>query len=337
MPRPNNGPRLERNARGIWEIRYTEGGRSRRYSTGTADRGAAQQALGAFLLREKEIAVETTRPTVRSVIEAYWDGHLHRAASAVDARRVLDRVKAVLGDRFVEHMGPDDVQHYLAVRGVKPGSARGELALLVAAINWHIRTRRMDPKVKPYLPLPEASPPRERWLTVEECEAVRKEADRQGWRIRLFVELGLETASRTKAILGLKRRHVDLVRRAIDTRPLYSTKRKRGAVVPISDVLLPLLTQACEGLEPDDLVLGGGHGRGVRKALAALAKAAGVEHFSPHTLRHTYGSLALQHGVPIEHIAGVLGDSIQTVERVYAKHDPDRLRGAVNFDRRKTA
>jgi hypothetical protein len=35
-------------------------------------------------------------------------------------------------------------------------------------------------------------------------------------------------------------------------------------------------------------------------------------------------------GVPLYDIAGVLGNTIAMVERVYAKHSPDRLRAAVN-------
>jgi len=52
---------------------------------------------------------------------------------------------------------------------------------------------------------------------------------------------------------------------------------------------------------------------------------------TPHTLRHTWATLAARAGVPLFQVAGVLGDTLPTVMRVYAHHCPDHLRGAVNF------
>jgi integrase len=335
MPRPNRGAHLDTNERGIYEIRLTERGRSRRYSTGAADLGVAQKALAAFLLGEREAAVSASKPRVRETVQAYYDAHLAKQVSERNNRRSMKLVQAVLGGVAIEDLGPAHVEQYVKARGVSSGSCRTELAVLVAAINWHILTKRFDPKLRPYFPLPEKAKPRERWLTVEEAETIRRLAAGRSARLRLFVEIGLETGQRPKAIYGLRRRLVDLARRVIDTRPLYTTKKKRGAVVPISDRLLPVIVQACEGLAPDDLVLG--RGGLLNKQLADLAVAAKIAHFTPHTLRHTYGSHAIQNGVPIEHVAAVMGDTIATVEETYLKHDPDRLRGAVNFDRRKTA
>jgi integrase len=52
---------------------------------------------------------------------------------------------------------------------------------------------------------------------------------------------------------------------------------------------------------------------------------------SPHALRHTWATLASRAGIPLFQVAGVLGDSLPTVMRVYAHHSPEHLRGAVNF------
>jgi hypothetical protein len=41
--------------------------------------------------------------------------------------------------------------------------------------------------------------------------------------------------------------------------------------------------------------------------------------------------LAARAGVDLFRVAGVLGDTIATVERAYAHHCPDHLRAAVNF------
>jgi integrase len=51
---------------------------------------------------------------------------------------------------------------------------------------------------------------------------------------------------------------------------------------------------------------------------------------TPHTFRHTWATWAAQRGVPLFEIAGMLGDTMKTVEKNYAHHHPDHLRGAVN-------
>ena len=51
---------------------------------------------------------------------------------------------------------------------------------------------------------------------------------------------------------------------------------------------------------------------------------------SPHTFRHTAATQMARRGVPLYDIAGVLGNTLAMVERVYAHHCPGRLRAAVN-------
>ena len=44
----------------------------------------------------------------------------------------------------------------------------------------------------------------------------------------------------------------------------------------------------------------------------------GTVHVSPHAFRHTYSTLLVEAGVPIAHVAEVLGDTIAVVESTYA-------------------
>jgi integrase len=66
---------------------------------------------------------------------------------------------------------------------------------------------------------------------------------------------------------------------------------------------------------------------------SSSSRAAVMRKATPHTLRHTWATLAAQAGVPLWEIAGVLGDTLATVMKTYAHHCPDHLRGAVNFRR----
>jgi integrase len=62
----------------------------------------------------------------------------------------------------------------------------------------------------------------------------------------------------------------------------------------------------------------------VRKSFAAAAKAAGIDrHITPHVLRHTAATWAMQRGVNVWDAAGRLGMSPEVLERVYGHHHPD--------------
>jgi integrase len=67
------------------------------------------------------------------------------------------------------------------------------------------------------------------------------------------------------------------------------------------------------------------------KRLAEQTKNDKFLQVTPHTLRHTWATLAARAGFSMYQIAGVLGDTVSTVERNYLKHSPDHLRDAVNF------
>ena len=65
----------------------------------------------------------------------------------------------------------------------------------------------------------------------------------------------------------------------------------------------------------------------VKTAFAALRQETGIE-VTPHTLRHTAITWAMQAGVPIHEAVGYFGVSRQTMERVYIHHHPDHLSAA---------
>jgi integrase len=91
--------------------------------------------------------------------------------------------------------------------------------------------------------MPPRSESRIRWLTREEADRLLSGCGTP--HIRLFVELGLNTAARSGAILALTWDRVDLNARTIDFRPdghVQSWKRKTA--VPINDRLLSALTKA---------------------------------------------------------------------------------------------
>lgn len=344
MPKKNNGPRLDLNEAGVWEIRWTENRRSYRKSTGTADKTEAQAALGRHLLGLASKSA-VSEAGVSRVLDLYFEEHVSQ--KVVDTSRQADCLAVLrsgLGHLDVQQLTPDAIAEYCkarrngAVNGRKvvDGTLRRELNCLVAAVNHAVRHRRIPQSEAPHIALPPAAPPKDLWLTEAQLDLLLEKAATlyQGERlsrIHRFAVLAAETAARKTSILTLRWNQVDLDARLIHFQNdgLARTKKRR-VPVPMSDDVHALLERASDERQ-SEWVMDTPHS--IQHHFDALVRACGdgFEKVTPHTLRHTWATHAARAGVPLFEIAGVLGDTLQTVMRVYAHHCPDHLRGAVNF------
>lgn len=346
--------RLALNRSGVWEIRWTEidaegRSRSRSLSCQTRDRDVAEKARQAWIvasLQVQQITAGSIR-TVRELVEAYMRDKGHGAGSSVDWN--LRQVVAALGDRTVAELTTERLSAYREARLglVASGTVRRELVQLKAVLEWARDAGVIPLDVRPKVTLPPEGSAKTRYLSEREEERVWAAAEAlfmdfekpfRERRIGLFVCLALETAARKEAILGLTWSRVDTSRWVIDFRdPQKVVTKKRRVPVPVSDRLLPVLSRHmldCAtrrgGLDAD----GGfvmGHPGAVQKAFEAFRARVGVERFTIHDMRRTWASLRLQWGVPIEEVAGVLGDTVAVVEKHYAHFIPGYLRSAVNM------
>jgi len=351
MARPNKGPRLELNDRGMWEVRWTEAGRSRRVSARTDDRQEAARFLAGFIL-EKERQRQPQQMTVGAVLDLYLTEHVNAPDSPV-VDKVRQRVIAGNLNGHFEHMLPEQVtvpvlKQYARLRSVgsvgsgrarSPSTIRRELNMLKAAFNYAVKTRRYGHDEVPYIPLPGGAAPRDLWLDESESEAFLQVADERGSaRARLFIHIALATASRRRAIETLTWDRVDLEAGLIHFNPVGRVQsRKRRVPVPISDRLRGVL-EAVPEAERAGYVLG--HAGSITRAVEVVCRAAAKAHknpkflrVTPHTLRHTWATQAARAGVDLYKIAGVLGDTLATVQKNYLHHCPEHLRDAVDYRR----
>ena len=97
----------------------------------------------------------------------------------------------------------------------------------------------------------------------------------------------------------------------------------------MSKTLRPVLLRAYAERETD-LVLDN-KALTIWRAMQAIAKRAGDEGVSPHVLRHTAATQMLRRGVPIWVVAGVLGNTVEMVRKVYGHHCPEGLADGVEM------
>lgn len=340
---------------------WSEGRRSKRKSMGTTDRAVAEQRFAQWLLvgghkSQVEPGVKAGM-TVAELWSIYDAKHVQTVTAApASIGYAWKNLEPHFGKMQPSEIEQDTIDDYEEKRlagkigrVAVSGTVRKELAALRAMLNWHAapargKKRLLDKADVPAFDLPADSDPRDRWLTTEEIEAIHKAAEGSTARVQIFLWLALETAARKQAIYDLTWDRVDFETGMIHFNvPGRVQTKKRRVSVPMSNRLKLQLTNT-RFLDPrrktvlppggevwaqmQSVVRRAGLAPAVTRKTGAAATATGV---SPHTLRHTAATHMARRGVPLYDIAGVLGNTLAMVEKVYAHHCPGRLRNAVNM------
>lgn len=310
----------------VYYVFWSEGGRSKRQSTGTTRLAEAQVFLDEFVRVSEAVPEDFLCSDLYKL--KYPDGENERADCA------WKHLERRFGGKTVSSVSDADDARYIADRtraGAAKSTIRAELSMLRASWNWAVQKRLMPSTALPALDkLPPASPPRDRWLRDAEVEKLLDAAESDSTRVHRFLVLALETAARRTAIQDLTWDQVDWDTEVIHYLPEGAVQtRKRKASVPISKRLLPMLKAAYQTRGRDPYVIG--EGARVNEAVHRVAAKAGVPGVTPHVLRHTAATRMARRGVPLWIIAQVLGNTVEQVEKVYAKWQPDMARGAVEM------
>jgi integrase len=338
-------PTLEQHANGVWYIHWTDGRRSKRVSTRQTDLAKAKTFLGQWLLMGPADTSVAGNVTISELWDVYHKGHV---AKNVASKDTVDftwvNLKQHFGGLTTTKISQAEIDSYEGKRsgGVighpsRPSTIRRELSQLLACLNWCAAPeRKIIAKADvPIFKLPVEGEARDRWLSQDEIQLLlaKAEARRRGKRLsrgERFLWLALSTGARSGAILDLTWDRVDFQTGMIHYNvPGRKKTKKRRASVPIAESLRPVLLKAWGERDKKDggKVVGAGT---MKRYVYLLAAAAGVPGVSPHVLRHTAATHMARNGIPLKHIADVLGDTVATVEKHYAHHCPGAGLKAVN-------
>jgi integrase len=151
----------------------------------------------------------------------------------------------------------------------------------------------------------------------------------------------LGTGVRLGESRGLMIADLDLVTRTATIRQsadnqdstIGPTKTRKVRVIDVPDEAVPYLSTHIKRLPAGETFVFGHNGHpydsnSLRRWLALQCKAAKVRPLPPHSLRHSYASLALDDGVPVQDIARQLGHTVSTLQRIYAHFIGDGQRRA---------
>lgn len=183
-------------------------------------------------------------------------------------------------------------------------------------------------------PFPEVK--RERFLSSEEVkrffEALGSEPNKV---LADALRFGLWTGARRGNWLSARWDEIDLARK-VWTIPADKTKANRPIVIPLGAPALDILRRrkSTKKVSSEWVFPGrrGGHATTAKFAWERICKAAKIENARMHDLRRTMATFAVNAGVPIFHVAKLLGHKTTTVtESVYAQSQDAALRNAVDL------
>lgn len=217
---------------------------------------------------------------------------------------------------------------------VSDSTVRRELGVLQAAANHALRWRHISADQMPSIELPAEPAPKTLWLTKSELLALGEAAEKVSERCSRFVVLAYYTAGRKASIESLEWSQIDLLGNRINlqgARDPLTKKRRPIVAVPLE--IQERMKQWSSTPSGPFVIGGSGDIRYEFDKAAALASLAELSRSglrqpgrtTPHLLRHSRATHLLQDGKKPYAVANLLGDTIQTLLRVYGHACPDYM------------
>ena len=330
MSGPSKGARLYKyKHRREWYILDT-GCKPR--STGCADRTDAEKVLAGYIANRgrQGVANEPANITCGEVLAIYGEEH---AATVADPVRIGHAMSALIpfwGEMKLVNVKGETCRRYCKWRAKAGATMRRELGVLQAAINYAHREGFITSA--PVVSLPSKTKSKDRYLTRDEAARLLWAAWRghKSKHLVRFILIALYTGTRKDAVLrmGFSPNTVggwfDLENRImyrIGDAERTTNKRRTPAKIPrqLHAHLRRWHAKGARwGVEIDGARVGD-----IKHSFETATKRAGLSDVTPHTLKHTAITWALQNGSGLWDAAGFFATSVETIEKVYGHHSPD--------------
>lgn len=346
MPRKQSEiPWLEQHDNGFWYVHWYDAPkkRTKRVSLGTRDPGAAKDKYIEFMQQGEDVIGGVVPPnelTVSAGLDLYYEEHVLKSCEDVERQETaINHLKAHFKQTPFHAVDIPRSREYTVARreGVIGGGSRRknktgafstirrELVVLQAAANHAFRWKRLQVNQMPSIELPPEESTDIIWYSEQEIELLLNESDGD---LHDFIKLAYYTAARRDSIQNLTAGQVKWDQGLIDlATPGKRRTKKRQAIVPIFDEIRSILTKRTKGASGGDLLFlnSAGGRKDFYRPFTKLATKLGVDG-SPHSLRHSRATHQLMKGKNIYDVARLLGDTVQTVERVYGHHSAANLK-----------
>lgn len=312
----------------FWWCKFTAPDGSRvQQSTKTVDKRQAQEyedRLRAELWRVTQLGDKPRRTWKEAVVK--WFRESTHKKSLDDDKHHLRWADRYLSNCYLDEISRDLIERISndkLATGVKPATVNRLLEVIRAILNKAAREWEWIDRA-PHVRMLKEPKRRIRWLTHEEVARLLQQLPEH---LKVMVRFTLSTGLREANVARLEWSQVDLERRVAW---IHADQAKAGKPIgiPLNREAVVLLRQQ-QGKHKKFVFTY--KGRPVlkcnTKAWRNALKAAGIEDFRWHDLRHTWASWHVQNGTPV-HILQELGgwSDIRMVQR-YAHLAPEHLSG----------
>jgi integrase len=344
--------RVGKNGRKFFQHRYRHLGRKRCLSLGEHPHVSvddARRKVGeqrALLARDIDPADERNQLrndlTLAEFVRQEYMPHakLHKETWHEDFLKLDRRILPALGHLRLRAISPRDVSAYLATRKEETSAVTGNhyrtliRRVLNLAVKWGFLEKNPAGGQEKF----KEPPLRERYLTAEQITPFLAALDKHDDRLSAAViKLLLFTGCRKSEILKLCWEQVKLDEERIF---LKKTKNGKSRSVLLNSLALGVLRELLEARDVDPRTRGKEHVfpsrgeakcpylRNLRAPFRAACRAAGVEDFHPHDLRHSFATLAVSGGASLYDVQKLLGHSDIAQTQRYSHLADDHLRRA---------
>jgi|TARA_Y100000034_G_scaffold20140_1_gene22932 integrase len=322
-------------------IVWTEEGKTRRVSTGMEDEAEAAGYLCRFLA---EVEESISLATLGDLWEYYKVAHI---------RKLIQQKTQFWAWEKVQHLSNTplhgltaamrEYRDHALVEGLKPSSVKRVLTTVRAAVNLAHREGLID--TPPYIDVSGlGGAPKPGHLSKDDAHRLvyTLSKGQVQWHYT-FALLMLATGQRPSAVLELLWRDVNLIDGTLNFMAAVQRNPKGARMKgrPKAPLLMgPTLKEHLAGLDrtKDHHPVVSINGRkpnisAVENAMEIAGQRAGIEiKVTPHLLRHTYATLALDGGKSLLEVSRYLGHSSTAItEAVYVDHHTEQLRGVSEF------
>lgn len=301
-----------------WWIRFTTpDGRRVRESSGTADRQAAEELHDRLKAESWRIARLGEKPqyTWEEAVVQWLKEKSHKASLQKD-RSIFRWLDPYLKGLLLSQIDRERLLEIAEAKAAEtnPSTANRHMALVRAVLRrasevWEWTDRH------PKVPMYTVRNKRIRWLTREEADRLLALLSPHQAAMARFA---LATGLRQRNVCRLKWAEVDEARNCAWVHPDQSKTRKAIAVPLDADALAVLRSQRGQHAEYVFAYEGAPVWQVSTKAWRKAVKAAGLQDFRWHDLRHTWASWHVQSGTPLNVLQELGGWSSYEMVQRYA-------------------
>lgn len=281
----------------------------------------------------KKVEIDSVHPDLHEKIDLFLASKKLEGLSPITLKGYRYELNSFANHvkKRVEEITTADIRTYLGKyqQDLKMSSIGSKLTVHKSFFNWLTGEEYIQRNPTTKIKSPKTEKRMTKALTIEELEMIREACETP--RQRAFVEVLYATAGRLSEIHALNRSDVNY--QTMSAKVIGKGNKEREVLFSFKAIYhlnkyLKSRTDDCEALfvterKPSRRL----SPRAIEREIEKIAKNAGIKKkVTPHTFRHTFGSLTLNNGAELAAVQAMLGHADPATTQIYAQITDEKKR-----------